>query len=108
MANRTKLDLFPEKTLFYRGTVTPTLHGPIRPEEPRQVGEGRCREPCLAQTLPASPYLSQHQREGVEKKVWWGLGPKAVEVSAVEQQEWHVLVFRFKNVIWTIPKHPLQ
>ena len=32
----------------------------------------------------------------------------ALEVSAVEQQEWHVLVFGFKNVIWTIPKHPLQ
>jgi hypothetical protein len=32
----------------------------------------------------------------------------AEEVSVVEQQEWHVLVFGFKNVIWTIPKHPLQ
>ena len=32
----------------------------------------------------------------------------AVEVSAVEQQEWHFLVFGFKNVIWTIPKHPLH
>ena len=30
------------------------------------------------------------------------------EVSAGELQEWHVLVFGFKNVIWTIPKHPLQ
>ena len=32
----------------------------------------------------------------------------AEEVSAGELQEWHVLVFWFKNVIWTIPKHPLQ
>ena len=31
-----------------------------------------------------------------------------VEVSAGELQEWHVLVFGFKNVIWTIPKHSLQ
>ena len=31
-----------------------------------------------------------------------------VEVSAGELQDWHVLVFGFKNVIWTIPKHPLQ
>ena len=57
--------------------------GPIRPGEPRQVGEERYMEPCLAQTLPASPYLSQHQREGVERKIWWGLGEPAVEVSAV-------------------------
>jgi hypothetical protein len=32
----------------------------------------------------------------------------ALEVSAGELQEWHVLVFGFRNVIWTIPKHPLQ
>jgi hypothetical protein len=31
-----------------------------------------------------------------------------VEVSAGELQDWHVLVFGFKNVIWTIPAHPLQ
>ena len=31
-----------------------------------------------------------------------------MEVSAGELQEWHVLVFGFKNVIWTIPKHSLQ
>jgi hypothetical protein len=38
-----------------------------------------------------------------------GVGAEpAVEVSAVEQQEWHFLVFGFKNVIWTIPKHSLQ
>lgn len=32
----------------------------------------------------------------------------ALEVPAGELQEWHVLVFGFRNVIWTIPKHPLQ
>ena len=32
----------------------------------------------------------------------------ALEVSAGVVKEWHVLVFGFRNVIWTIPKHPLQ